>query len=51
MHEKNIKRIIVRQLKKKVSNWSRLTKKQKKALVEDVKDDVMKEYSFEKEPD
>lgn len=51
MHEKNIKRIVVRQLKKKVSNWNRLTRKQKKALVEDVKDDVMKEYSFDKEVD
>ena len=40
MHHKNIKHSIKKQLKKKFSNWKRLTKKTKKQLA----DDVLAEY-------
>lgn len=51
MHEKNIKRLAVKQLKKRFPQWSKLTKKQKKALANEVLKEVMKEYSFDKEVD
>jgi hypothetical protein len=35
MQEKDIKRIVIRQLKTKFPYWRRLTEKQKKALVEE----------------
>ncbi len=49
MHEKNIKRMVTKQLKKQFPHWKRLTRKQKKALAKQVLDFVMKEYSFGEE--
>jgi len=44
MHEKNIKRIVREQLKKKHPNWRRLAKKQKKQFAREVTDAVIAEY-------
>ena len=44
MQEKDIKRIVIKQLKTKFPYWRRLTKKQKKALVEEALRDVMENY-------
>ena len=49
MHEKDIKRIVKNQLKKKFPNWKRLPKKKKKALAKQVLEEVVKNYSFEKQ--
>jgi len=45
MHEKDIKRIVREQLKKKHPNWKRLAKKQKKQLAREVTDAVIAEYA------
>jgi Transposase DDE domain len=47
MQEKDIKRLVIKQLKTKFPYWRRLTKKQKKALVEEALHEVMASY----EPD
>jgi hypothetical protein len=47
MHEKNIKRIVVKQLKKKFPNWSGLNKKTKKTLARQVLDEIYNSYSFD----
>lgn len=44
MQEKDIKRIVIKQLKTKFPYWRRLTKKQKKALVEEALHEVMASY-------
>ena len=44
MQEKDIKRIVIRQLKTNFPYWRRLSKKQKKALVEEALNDVMASY-------
>ena len=44
MQEKDIKRLVIKQLKTKFPYWRRLTKKQKKALVEEVLNEVMASY-------
>ena len=49
MHEKDIRRIVKNQLKKKIPNWKRLPRKKKKALAKEVLKDVVKNYSFEKQ--
>ncbi len=46
MHEKNIKRIVREQLKKKHPNWKRLAKKQKKQFAREVTDAVIAEYAI-----
>ncbi len=46
MHEKNIKIIVGRQLKKKLPDWHNLTKKEKKALAIQVSAEVVKGYDF-----
>jgi len=45
MHEKDIKRIVKEQLKKKHPNWKRLARKQKKQFAREVTDAVIAEYS------
>jgi len=49
MHEKNIKRIVVRQLKRQFPNWGRLAKKKKKALAKQVVEEVVKTYPSDSE--
>jgi len=44
MQEKDIKRLVIKQLKTKFPYWRRLTKKQKKALVEEAIHEVMASY-------
>ena len=44
MQEKDIKRIVIKQLKTKFSFWRRLTKKQKKALAEEALREIMASY-------
>lgn len=44
MHRKNIRRIIVDQLKQRHPNWKRLPKKQKKQLAKDITDAVIADY-------
>jgi hypothetical protein len=46
MHEKNIKRIITKQLKKYFPNWKKLSRKQKKAIASQVQKEVTQNYSF-----
>jgi hypothetical protein len=44
MQEKDIKRIVIKQLKTKYPFWCHLTKKEKKSLVEEVLHEVMASY-------
>jgi len=44
MQAKDIKRLVIKQLKTKFPYWRRLTKKQKKALANEVLDEVMASY-------
>lgn len=44
MQEKDIKRLVIKQLKTKFPYWRRLTKKQKKALAGEALRDVMANY-------
>ena len=44
MQEKDIKRLVIKQLKTKFPYWRHLTKKQKKALAEEALNDVMASY-------
>jgi len=44
MPEKDIKRLVIKQLKAKFPHWRRLTKKQKKALAEQAIIEVMADY-------
>jgi len=47
MQEKDIKRLVIKQLKSKFPHWRRLTKKQKKALAEEALAEVMASYQPE----
>lgn len=49
MHEKNIKRLVVKELKEQNPFWNRLTKKEKRKISNEVLKEVMKEYSFEED--
>ncbi len=49
MHEKNIKRMVVKQLKKIFLNWSRLNKKTKKTLARQVLNETHNTYSFDQD--
>ncbi|MCP4753069.1 MAG: transposase [Proteobacteria bacterium] len=51
MHHKNIKVTVKRRLKKDHPDWRRLTKKEKKALAEQITEAVVKDYDFEREID
>lgn len=44
MQEKDIKRLVIKQLKKDFPNWRRLSRKEKKRLARQVLDEVMKDY-------
>ncbi len=47
MHEKNIKSMISKQLKKLFPNWKRLPRKQKKSVASHGLEQVVQEYSFD----
>lgn len=47
MHEKNIKRMVVKQLKRKFPHWSRLNKKTKKSLARQVLEETYHSYPFD----
>lgn len=49
MHEKNIKQLVVKQLKKDFPRWHTLTKKEKKKLARDVLEEVVRTYEFNKD--
>ena len=51
MQEKDIKRLVVKQLKKDCPNWSRIPRKEKKLLAKDALEAIMKGYSLDKEVD
>ncbi|MBI5183815.1 MAG: hypothetical protein HY999_05580, partial [Nitrospinae bacterium] len=46
MHEKDIKRIVKKQLKKNFPSWKRIPKKKKKALAKQVLEEVVRNYSW-----
>lgn len=46
MHEKNIRRIITDQLKKKFPNWKRVTRKAKKELIKEIMIEVTDNYDY-----
>jgi len=47
MQAKDIKRLLIKQLKTNFPNWPRLTKKEKKALAEQAIIEVMADYNTE----
>lgn len=47
MQAKDIKRLVIKQLKTKFPHWRRLTKKEKKALAEQTAIEVMSDYNKE----
>lgn len=49
MQEKDIKRLVVKQLKKEFPHWSGLTKKEKKDLAKQVLEEVVSGYDFTEE--
>jgi len=46
MHEKNIKLIVRRQLKKQFPGWHKLTKKEKRALAKQVLAEALSKYDL-----
>jgi len=46
MHEKHIKLLVKKQIKKQYPNWKRLTKKEKRAIAKQVTEEVIKLYDF-----
>jgi len=48
MQAKDIKRLVIKQLKANIPHWRRLTKKEKKALAEQALNEVMTDYHKEK---
>ena len=51
MQAKDIKRLVIKQLKAKFAGWRRLTKKEKKALAEQALIEVMTDYNKEQAKD
>lgn len=49
MHYKNIKRLVIKQLKKDYPYWKRLSKKQKKEISKKVLEEVVKTYDFKQD--
>ena len=49
MHDKNIKRLVKKQLKQRFPEWNRLTKREKKELAKRVLEEVVRTYSFDKD--
>ena len=46
MHEKNIRRIITKQLKNSFPNWNRMPKKSKKELIKQIMMEVVENYDY-----
>ena len=46
MHEKNIRRIITKQLKKNFPNWNKMTRKSKKELAKQIMMEVVDKYDY-----
>jgi hypothetical protein len=46
MHRKNIRRMVLRQLKYNHPHWKKMTKKSKKVLIQEVMDEVIKDYDY-----
>jgi hypothetical protein len=51
MHEKDIKRLVVKQLKKDFPKWGRIPKKEKKLLAKSALEELVRGYSLDKEID
>ena len=51
MHHKDIKRQIIKQLKKEYPNWKRFNNKVKKSIARMVLDEVDSDYDFTKQVD
>ena len=49
MHEKNIKRIIRKQVKKSHPNWKRISKKEKKKILKEITEAVLTDYNYDEE--
>lgn len=49
MHDKNIKRLVKKQLKQRFPEWNRLTKREKKELAKRVLEEVVRAYSFDED--
>jgi len=49
MQEKDIKHLVIKQLKSEFPHWSRLSKQEKKKLAEQVLEEVTSNYAFDKE--
>jgi len=49
MQEKDIKRLVIKQLKRDFPDWSRLTRKEKKKLAKEVLEEVTSNYPFGEE--
>ena len=49
MHEKNIKRIIRKQVKKSHPNWKRISKKEKKKILKEITEAVLTDYIYDEE--
>jgi hypothetical protein len=50
MHRKNIRQMVLKQLKYNHPHWKRMTKKSKKILIQEVVDEVVKKYFFANSP-
>jgi Transposase DDE domain len=46
MHRKNIRQMVLKQLKYNHPHWKRMTKKSKKILIQEVVDEVVKDYDY-----
>ncbi len=49
MHDKNIKRLVKKQLKQQFPEWNQLTKREKKELAKQVLEEVVRTYSFDED--
>ena len=49
MQEKDIKRVVIKQLKKDFPHWGGLTKREKKRLAAQVLEEVLSSYRFSEE--
>lgn len=49
MHDKNIKRLVKKQLKQRFLDWHKLTRREKKELAKRVLEEVVRTYSFDED--
>jgi len=49
MHDKNIKRLVKKQLKQRFPEWHKLTRRKKKELAKRVLEEVVRTYSFDED--